>query len=36
MQEGGMTEAFRSFNDMTMVCVPCYLESKQRYTIPGT
>lgn len=27
--EDGMTEAFRRFNDMAIVCVTCYLEKKQ-------
>ena len=31
-QEGGMTEAFRQFNGMTLVCVACYTEAKARHT----
>ncbi len=35
-QEGEMTEAFRKFNDMAIVCVVCYDEAKQRNAIPAT
>jgi hypothetical protein len=30
-QEGGMTDAFREFNDMAIVCVVCYGEAKFRH-----
>ncbi|ASK91935.1 hypothetical protein [Xanthomonas citri] len=33
--EGDMTDAFREFNGMTIVCVICYAESKGRHTIPA-
>ena len=32
-QEGGMTDAFKEFNDMAIVCVVCYGEAKSRHTI---
>ena len=31
-QEGGMTDAFREFNSMAIVCVVCYGEAKARHT----
>lgn len=31
--EGGMTDAFREFNDMALVCVVCYTEKKQLHMI---
>jgi len=34
-QEGGMTEAFRAFNGMSVVCVVCYDEAKARHALPG-
>ena len=35
-QEGGMTEAFREFNGMSIVCVVCYGEAKVRHSIPSS
>lgn len=35
-QEGGMTEAFRAFNGMAVVCVMCFHEAKYRHGIPAT
>jgi len=35
-QEGGMTEAFRKFNDMAIVCVSCYVDAKSRHAIPAS
>jgi hypothetical protein len=32
-QEGAMNEAFKRFNDMTIVCVVCYREAKARHSI---
>lgn len=32
-QEGGMTDEFKEFNDMAIVCVICYGEAKARHTI---
>ena len=32
--EGGMTDAFRAFNQMKLVCVVCYQEIKSRNSIP--
>jgi hypothetical protein len=32
-QEGEMTEEFREFNGMAIVCVVCYAEAKARHTI---
>ena len=34
-QEGGMTDAFRKFNGMTLVCVACYGDAKLRHRLPG-
>lgn len=34
--EGEMTEAFREFNDMAIVCVACYAEAKSRHTLKAT
>jgi hypothetical protein len=34
-QEGGMTESFRQFNGMSIVCVVCYGEAKYRHAIPA-
>lgn len=31
--EGDMTEAFRAFNDMTLVCVDCYAHAKVLHDI---
>ena len=33
--EGDMTDAFREFNDMTIVCVACYAEAKLRHSLQG-
>jgi hypothetical protein len=30
-REGDMTEAFRAFNGMAVVCVTCYSEAKSRH-----
>lgn len=34
-QEGDMTEAFREFNSMAIVCITCYNEAKARHAIPA-
>lgn len=34
-KEGGMTDSFREFNGMTLVCVACYAEAKARHSLPG-
>ena len=34
-QEGGMTDAFRAFNDMALVCVDCYADAKVRHCLPS-
>jgi len=34
-QEEGMTNAFREFNGMAIVCVVCYAEAKARHAIPA-
>ena len=31
-EEGGMTDAFRQFNDMVLVCIDCYVDAKSRHT----
>ena len=33
--EGDMTDAFREFHGMTIVCVDCYAEAKIRHAIPA-
>jgi hypothetical protein len=33
-QEGGMTDAFRKFNGMAVVCVACYSDAKLRHCLP--
>ncbi|WP_426344359.1 hypothetical protein ACN9MU_07295 [Pseudoduganella sp. R-32] len=33
LEEGGMTDAFKKFNEMAIVCVVCYEEAKARHTI---
>ena len=33
-EEGDLTDAFREFNDMAIVCVVCYAEIKERHTLP--
>jgi hypothetical protein len=35
-QEGGMTEAFREFNAMAIVCIACYREAKSRHSIASS
>ena len=32
-QEGGMTDAFRMFNAMALVCIDCYKEEKVRHSL---
>ena len=32
-QEEGMTDAFKEFNGMAIVCVVCYGEAKIRYSV---
>ena len=32
LKEGDMTEAFRAFNRMAVVCVDCYRELKDRHS----
>jgi hypothetical protein len=34
LREQEMTEEFRRFNDMTIVCVICYAKLKERHTKP--
>jgi hypothetical protein len=34
-QEGEMTDAFRAFNDMALVCIDCYKEAKARHSLPS-
>jgi hypothetical protein len=34
-QEGGMTDNFKEFNGMTIVCIVCYNDSKLRHAIPA-
>ncbi|MDB5916556.1 MAG: hypothetical protein JWR40_790 [Massilia sp.] len=31
-----MTEAFRQFNGMTLVCVVCYTDAKARHALPAS
>lgn len=33
--EGGMSETFRAFNRMSIVCVACYAEAKENHSIQG-
>ncbi len=33
MAEGDMTETFKAFNDMTLVCVDCYAQAKALHGI---
>lgn len=35
LAEGEMTEAFKEFNEMTIVCIECYAGIKSRHTIPA-
>lgn len=32
VEEGEMSERFRKFNDMAIVCAVCYLEMKERHS----
>lgn len=34
-KEGEMTDAFRTFNDMALVCIDCYKEAKARHSLPS-
>jgi hypothetical protein len=34
IREGEMTEAFREFNRMAVVCTECYAEAKVRHSVP--
>ena len=34
VREGGMTDGFRDFNGMTIVCVECFGEARQRHLVP--
>ena len=34
--EGDMTDVFREFNGMAIVCVVCYAEAKENHTISAT
>ncbi|HZY17537.1 MAG TPA: hypothetical protein VFE82_03600 [Ramlibacter sp.] len=34
-REEGMSEAFRAFNGMTLVCVVCYADAKARHSLQG-
>lgn len=31
--EGGLTEVFRAFNSMALVCVVCYVQIKERHLL---
>ena len=33
--EGGMTEVFREFTGMSVVCIDCYAEAKARHSLPS-
>ena len=35
-REGDMTDAFRKFNGMAIVCVVCYSEAKTRHTVAAS
>lgn len=35
-QEGGMTDDFREFNNMAIVCIVCYGEAKARHSIASS
>ena len=35
-KEDGMTDAFRQFNGMTLVCVVCYAEAKSSRSVPAS
>lgn len=32
-QEGGMTDAFKEFHDMSLVCIGCYQDAKVRHLL---
>ena len=34
-QEGDMTDVFKAFNSMVIVCVVCYAEAKSRHSTPA-
>lgn len=34
-QEDGMTDAFRAFNDMALVCVECYEQARAHHGLPA-
>lgn len=36
LAEGEMTESFKKFNGMTIVCIECYERIKSRHIIPAT
>ncbi len=33
-EEGGMTDAFKSFHRMSIVCVHCYEDARRRHAVP--
>ena len=35
-QEGGMTDVFKAFNDMALVCIDCYEDAKVRHSLPSS
>jgi len=35
VEEGEMTDAFKAFNDMAIVCETCYAEAKSKHRFPG-
>jgi hypothetical protein len=35
-QEGDMTDEFKAFNGMAIVCIDCYSEAKERNTIQAS
>ena len=35
-KEGGVTDTFREFNGMVIVCVVCYAEAKSRHSLQAT
>lgn len=35
-KEGGMTDAFKEFNGMAIVCAVCYADAKSRHTIQAS
>jgi hypothetical protein len=30
-----MTDVFRTFNDMALVCIDCYKDAKERHSLPS-